>query len=560
LRGSGTTRHETVAHGGVPDGGGCFSSVAAVSAPQGAYTTPEMVAPEGDNLDLMHQGRGQANPIGPLAEVSTWALQRGLSFEQTQAAQLTVTGNDWITAIEGRAGAAKTTTVGAIRQFAEERGSMCADSRRLLGLSRPWPKPESTPGRSLACWKARLNNGTSRELWIIDESSLWSTRQVNRLLHKAKDAGAERLVFVGDQRQHHAIEAGRPIFQMQQAGMAIAHLETIRRQLDPDLRAAVTRAAAGEIAEAIGLLQRQNRIREIPNSEQRYKTIAQEYLVAHEARQRTLVVSPANEERRQLNAAIRTALTERGYVAGHGVECNILVNHDLTRAQRGTAQSYDASEVVRFTRGSKVMRLARGSYATIASVDRDGNRLMVISADGRRIDYSPARLSGVEVFREERRVFARGDRIQFRAPERSLRVSNGEFGAIIELDPRQAVLRMDDGREVSASMRQLSHVDYGYASTSHSSQGATVDQVIVNIDTARSAELVNRKQFYVSISRARSGVSLYTDSRERMGQAVNRSREKSTALERLQTKPNHGLKIVPERELHSLNRSYAIQR
>ena len=48
-------------------------------------------------------------------------------------------------------------------------------------------------------------------------------------------------------------------------------------------------------------------------------------------------------------------------------------------------------------------------------------------------------------------------------------------------------------------------------SSSHSSQGATDDRVIVNIDTARFAELVNRKQFYVSISRARHEVSVYTD-------------------------------------------------
>ena len=45
--------------------------------------------------------------------------------------------------------------------------------------------------------------------------------------------------------------------------------------------------------------------------------------------------------------------------------------------------------------------------------------------------------------------------------------------------------------------------DYGYASTSHAAQDATVDRVIVNIDTTRSAQLVNARQFYVSISRAR---------------------------------------------------------
>jgi ATP-dependent exoDNAse (exonuclease V) alpha subunit len=89
------------------------------------------------------------------------------------------------------------------------------------------------------------------QLWIIDESSLLPTRQVNRLLQKAHDAGVERIVFVGDQRQHHAIEAGRPVYQMQQVGMTVARLEAIRRQRDPQLREAVALAANGKASRAL---------------------------------------------------------------------------------------------------------------------------------------------------------------------------------------------------------------------------------------------------------------------------------------------------------------------
>jgi hypothetical protein len=115
--------------------------------------------------------------------------------------------------------------------------------------------------------------------------------------------------------------------------------------------------------------------------------------------------------------------------------------------------------------------------------------------DGRRLEYSPKRLSGVEVFRAEQRQFATGERIQFRAPERTLKFANGEFATIVAIDERTARIRTEDGRVVEAQANCLRHIDYGYASTSHSSQGATVDRVIVNIDTMRSAELVNRKQF-----------------------------------------------------------------
>ncbi len=82
----------------------------------------------------------------------------------------------------------------------------------------------------------------------------------------------------------------------------------------------------------------------------------------------------------------------------------------------------------------------------------------------------------------------------------------------------------------------------------------------MNIGTARSAELVNRKQFYVSISRARHNISVYTDDRNRLDQVTSRSREKSMALERLRSDSNHSFKVLPERTLTSQSRSYSLRR
>jgi ATP-dependent exoDNAse (exonuclease V) alpha subunit len=164
------------------------------------------------------------------------------------------------------------------------------------------------------------------------------------------------------------------------------------------------------------------------------------------------------------------------------------------------------------------------------------------------------------VFRREQRVFAKGDRIQFRAPDRALGIANGEFATVVAIDPRKFLLRLDGGREVTAAVQRLRHFDYGYASTSHSSQGATVDRVIVHVDTNRAPELVNRKQFYVSISRARNAVSLYTDDRARLSLAVGRNREKSLALERVRPSLQHGIKVVPERILHNVHQGHGMRR
>lgn len=248
-----------------------------------------------------------------------------------------------------------------------------------------------------------------------------------------------------------------------------------------------------------------------------------------------LVVSPANEERRELNAAIREALQQANHISGPVAEQAILVGRDLTRQQRGRAYNYEAGDVIRFTRGSRRHALEKDTYVTVENVDRGRHRLTVRTSDGRAVEYFPSRLTGVAVFRPEHRAFSPGDRIQFRAPDRTLGVANGEFATIVTINFRRAHLRMDDGGEISTAAERLRHIDHGYASTSHSSQGATVDPVIVNVDTTRSAQLVNRKQFYVSISRARYAVSIYTDDRERLRQTVSRNRENSTALVALHT-------------------------
>ncbi|HLW69061.1 MAG TPA: MobF family relaxase [Candidatus Binataceae bacterium] len=501
--------------------------------PIGAFTTPRMAALEQDNIALMREGRGQGEAIASADEIRRRTARRGLAADQTSAAGTTLSTRDWLSAIEGRAGAAKTTTVGAIRELARERGWFV----RGFGPTSGSVKALSEAGVLARTVASLLENPGvekhGRELWIVDESSLLATRQVNRLLHLAKVVGVERVVFVGDERQHHAIEAGRPLHQMRQAGMTTVSLTVIRRQRDPQLRHAVELAAAGKLAETISALSEQQRINAIAPPVERYRAIAEDYLRSHQAGQTTLVVSPAIEERTELNQVIREILVERGTVAREGIELATLSNLDLTRAQRAHARHYAAGDVIRFRRGSAKLGVAAGGYATVEALDTKRNLLRIKNESGAIVEYAPGRFRGVEAFRAESRNLAAGDRIQFRAPDRALGVANGELATVVAIDAGQIRLRTDKGREIAATNTRLRHIDYGYASTSHASQGATVDRVIINVDTERSVRLVNRRQFYVSLSRARHDARIYTDNADALARAVGREQLKPTALENL---------------------------
>jgi ATP-dependent exoDNAse (exonuclease V) alpha subunit len=139
----------------------------------------------------------------------------------------------------------------------------------------------------------------------------------------------------------------------------------------------------------------------------------------------------------------------------------------------------------------------------------------------------------VSVYKEAERAFAEGDRIQFRAPFTDKRIVNGELGSITRLEPGQMRVRLDSGSDVAIDPQQFRHIDYGYAVTSHSSQGLTVDRVLVNADTRESLQLLNDRMAYVAVSRAREEALIYTDSASNLRETLNRGTDKEMALKAL---------------------------
>ena len=93
--------------------------------------------------------------------------------------------------------------------------------------------------------------------------------------------------------------------------------------------------------------------------------------------------------------------------------------------------------------------------------------------------------------------------MQLTAPSRELKVANRELGTVEGIgQDGQMSLKMDGGREVQLDPGVHPHLDYGYAVTSHSSQGQTADRVLIHVDTELGAkDLLNSRMAYVAVSR-----------------------------------------------------------
>lgn len=211
----------------------------------------------------------------------------------------------------------------------------------------------------------------------------------------------------------------------------------------------------------------------------------------------------------------------------------LIGRHDVTGADRAWAQHYDVGDVIRYTRGSRVLGVEAGTYARVMQVHAVENQLTVRRSTGDEVTYDPQRLSGVTVYREADRTFSAGDRVQFTAPNRPRHLANRELGTLERIDADGHLqIRLDSGRTTRFRLGEHPHVDYGYAVTSYSSQGQTTDRVLIHIDTTHAAEeLVNRRLAYVAVSRARYDVQIYTNDKAQLVASLQRDVSQRSAVE-----------------------------
>jgi conjugative relaxase-like TrwC/TraI family protein len=498
------------------------------------YTTPATIANERRNIEHMRQGQDRYRPLVSDKIASEAARSERLNPSQQRVVRETLSNRDRIFAVQGVAGSGKTTALREIRVAAQRDGyqvkglaptSRAASQLEEAGVS------STTLQRHLA---EPISHSGRGQLYMVDESSLVSTKQTGEFLERL--GPNDRVIMIGDTRQHQAVDAGRPFEQLQDAGLRTAKLDEVVRQKDPELKRVVNDLAHGRVREAVSELDRQGRVHEIPDRNQRFEAIARDYA---DSPGRTLAVAPDNQTRRELNDHIRQELKDRGVVGREDHQTTVLVpRQDMTGADRAWAAQYREGDVIRYTRGSPQLGVKPGEYATVREVDARQNTLKVERSDGATKEYDPRRLRGVAVYEKAERSFSEGDRVQMTAPHKAAGVANRELGTVERVDSSGDMkLRMDSGRTTVVAAGEPAHIDHGYAVTSHSAQGATADKVIVHAESGQSAALVNERFAYVAGSRMREGLDVYTDNSQGLTASLERQFDKTAAL--------HGTDVAP---------------
>jgi conjugative relaxase-like TrwC/TraI family protein len=501
-------------------------------------TTSQTVAMEQSNIRTLVGGKRTQIAIcgaeAPGALMDEITAKQGIKLNQTQlkAVEMILQTSDRIVGLEGRAGTGKTTTLSVLRDAVERSGYQIAGFAPT-GAAADLLSESGIRTCTLQKFASsnQLESDPERKiLYVLDESSLSDTKNMFLLLKKAGPSA--RLLLVGDTGQHQAVDAGAPFEQFVEAGMTTATLDEIVRQ-QSDLRKPVEQLARRDVIGAVKTLFDQGRVTEIADDEDRLTAIATDYVSNP---RRTLVISPANQERVAINSIIHRQLQDQGLVSPTDHQTTVLVNRqDMTGSERKFALAYISNEdVIRYNTGSKVFGINKGDYGRVLDANHRDNKLTVQLEDGREITYNPKRLAGVSVYKQAERQFAVGDRIQFRAPFADVNVKNTELGTITDIAQGEFTVSLGPDRIVTFDPKRFPHLDHGYAVTSYSSQGKTMDRVLVNAETTETDLLVNQRMAYVAVSRARLDARIYTDSAVDLSAALARRKDKTMALEALQ--------------------------
>jgi ATP-dependent exoDNAse (exonuclease V) alpha subunit len=372
----------------------------------------------------------------------------------------------------------------------------------------------------------------------VDEAGQIGGRQMLELLGLARERNA-RVILSGDTRQHGAVDASDALLAIERhAGVRPIELHKIRRQ-DPALgrdddertrikqyRKAVESAAAGRLADSFAQLDKMGAVVACGPGDQADK-LADEYIRIAEQNASAVVVSQTWAEVHRVNSRIRDALKAKGLLGASDTKVQALERLDLTTAQKRDERFYPPDAVIVFNQ--KVRQAEPGATGRLGAILKSS---VLVEVSGKFVTLSNRFLDRISVCQPRELSIGAGERLHLKA-NRTLasghRVSNGELVSVKSVSA-DGNIKLKDGRVLDSRYREF---QAGYAVTSYGAQGKTADFVLFSDSTIKGA--TNAQQWYVSISRGRRGVRIFTPDKQQLRESITRSGERPLAVDMLRS-------------------------
>ncbi len=501
----------------------------------------------GRELDLVHFAENGRGKCAPFCQDYSPSIPT-VSHEQETAIRRILTSRDRVTLFRGGAGTGKSFALREVECGLKGAGFetvvLAPQRQQVIDLEKD--------GFEASTVASFLTKGElpERAVVIVDEAGQIGGKQMSGLFRTLQKSDT-RIILSGDTRQHGAVEASDALRAIElHAGLAPAELSMIRRQ-DPDAgkdefeaayirdyRGAVKAASAGEIFDSFERLDALGCVEEYDES-LRKEALANDYLEAKQAGENALIVAQTWDEIHAVNTAVRKRLKAEGML-GEESRLDFYQSRDLDEAQKRDARFYRTDDYVCFIRSYGRFRKGeivkvKGSGANGVSLLREGKATTVAYKYAKRF-----------VVAERKNVaIARGDRLQMKFNDRSLDgkpIVNGELVTVARIFDNGNVSVRDDSGVLKTLSAKQRLANLGYAVTSYASQGKTVDTVLFSDSQNKAA--TNSNQWYVSISRARKRIKIYTSDKEALRDNLLHSGERQLAMELIGKPSEEGIRSI----------------
>ena len=358
---------------------------------QERFTSREMIATEarleraGDELAAR---RDHGLPAAMLSRASAAAGSEGLVLGDEQRAALEhITGPSGIANVIGYAGTGKSAMLGVARDGWEQAGYTVRGAA-LSGIAAENLEAGSgIASRTIASLEHAWGQGREqlgpKDVLVVDEAGMIGSRQMERVLSQARDAGA-KVVMVGDPEQLQAIEAGAAFRSVTERHGA-AEITEIRRQREDCQRNATRALATGRTGEAIHAYDGKGMVHAADTREQARGELVDGWDRARQAEpdKSRVILTHTNAEVRELNEEARGRLRATGDLG-----------NDVTfSADRGTRQ-FASGDRLMFLRNERSLGVKNGTLGTIEQVSAEGMKVRLDS--GARVAFDTKDYAAVD--------------------------------------------------------------------------------------------------------------------------------------------------------------------
>ncbi len=522
---------------------------------QTLYTTKEVWQEEMKMVDFVKSGQNNNQALAPKAKIS-----QDLDFlnqAQKDAIKHIWKSKDRVMAIQGAAGTGKTTlmkeAISGLQKNNIKVFTFAPSAQASRGVLRAEGFQDADTVASLLIDKNKQEQIKDSLIWI-DEAGLLGSKTMQNVLKIAKEQNA-RVVLSGDTRQHKSVERGDAFsLLIKEAGLSPAQISEVVRQRGK-YKEAVETISQGDISKGFKQLDNLGAIVETQDKEQRINTLVKSYLSTVKKGESGLIVSPTHQEKNEVTQALRHALKDWGKIKGKENNFKNLESLHFTTAERKDPLSYQAGQVLEFYKQSQNKAFKRGQRLVVIANSK--NSLLTMDKFGQKYELDlDKEADKFSVYKISNLNLAKGDIIRI--------TKNGKISGMPEIDDKSKAKtrQINNGSNYEVAgftktgdikltngfviPKNYAHLNYGYASTSHSAQGKTVDHVLV-AESSSSFKAASMEQFYVSISRARKSVTVLTDDKAALLRAIGVEKSKESALELIPPKREQSLwdRILP---------------